>query len=406
MSVNVTAGTGSGMITATPVGVCGNGPSVSIAVSATPITTTGVVLTRSTPTDTICAGTLVTFTAVPTGGGGSPQYVFRKNGIVVGSSGNSYTTTSLANADVVSVTMTSSLPCVTQAQTKDSLKTYVNALVTPGVNINAIPPTTFCTGTTITFLTNNTGAGNSPVYQWYRNGVIISGATASTYSSAALANGDTLQVRMKSSAVCPTFDTAYSNKVGLSVSDTVVPTVSIIATPAGSYVPGVPVTFSLISTGGGTQPTFQWLRNGQIIGGATGMTYTTAALNKGDVIIVRMYSSLLCATPSLVLSNAISMQATGIGNTAGNDWVVPVSLYPNPNSGRFTIRAGSNPGKKVRVFVSSVIGQSVYQSAFEPPTVKWSQEVSLPDAVANGTYILSMETEDGLHFVTRFTVNR
>lgn len=64
------------------------------------------------PTGAICSGTSVTFTASPVNGGTSPDYQWKVNGGNVGT-GAVYTSTTLANTDVVTCVMTSNESCVT-----------------------------------------------------------------------------------------------------------------------------------------------------------------------------------------------------------------------------------------------------------------------------------------------------
>jgi Putative metal-binding motif/Calx-beta domain len=72
-------------------------PSVSITASST----------------SICSGQSISFNATPTNGGASPVYQWKINGAVAGTNSSTFQTSSLSNSDVVSVSMTSSLPCVT-----------------------------------------------------------------------------------------------------------------------------------------------------------------------------------------------------------------------------------------------------------------------------------------------------
>ena len=52
---------------------------------------------------------------------------------------------------------------------------------------------TICSGTSVTFTATPSGTSN-PLYQWKKNGTIISGATSSTYTTSTLVNNDVISV--------------------------------------------------------------------------------------------------------------------------------------------------------------------------------------------------------------------
>lgn len=86
--------------------------------------TASVSLTSSDADNSICANTSVTFTATPTNGGNSPSYQWLLNGNAFSNSGNTYTTTSLANNDKVSVILTSNLStCLVGSPTESNVIT-------------------------------------------------------------------------------------------------------------------------------------------------------------------------------------------------------------------------------------------------------------------------------------------
>jgi hypothetical protein len=60
---------------------------------------------------------------------------------------------------------------------------------------SSVPSNTFCAGTSVTFTANATGFTN-PYYQWYLNGIAISGASSSTYTSTNLNNSDQINVKV------------------------------------------------------------------------------------------------------------------------------------------------------------------------------------------------------------------
>ena len=59
---------------------------------------------------------------------------------------------------------------------------------------------TICTGTNVTFTANAQNFSNTPTYQWFKNGVAITGATSSTYSTTSLANNDIINVSCSNSS--------------------------------------------------------------------------------------------------------------------------------------------------------------------------------------------------------------
>ena len=93
---------------------CASSPSATsnyISMDVTqPVTPSVSIVASST---SICSGQTVTFTATATNAGASSVYQWKINGVAIGTNSNTFQTSSLSNNDVVSVSMTSSLPCVT-----------------------------------------------------------------------------------------------------------------------------------------------------------------------------------------------------------------------------------------------------------------------------------------------------
>ncbi|MCE4555776.1 carboxypeptidase regulatory-like domain-containing protein [Roseateles cellulosilyticus] len=126
-----------------------------------------------------------------------------------------------------------------------------------------------------------TVVGSAPLtYQWQRNGVDIAGATAAAYTTPALALAD--QGALYRVVVRNAYGSATSAPALLSVTGTVPAAPVITAQPvAVTATVGQTATF-LVLGNGNPAPTYQWLKNGAVIAGATGQTYTTPALAAGD----------------------------------------------------------------------------------------------------------------------------
>ncbi len=90
----------------------------------------------STLTNPICSGSSATFTAVPTNGGASPSYQWKKNGTNVGTNSTTYTDNALANGDVITCVLTSNASCaILTSATSNPVAITVNSVLTPTVSI-------------------------------------------------------------------------------------------------------------------------------------------------------------------------------------------------------------------------------------------------------------------------------
>src|SRR5690606_19868797 len=139
-----------------------------------------------------------------------------------------------------------------------------------------------------------------------------------------------------------------------------------------------------VSTGGGQQPTFQWQLNGQDVFGATQGIWSTAGLAPYDRVNCMVTSSDPCANPTTASSDTVTVNFPSgvdeVDNSKG------LHLYPNPNTGSFTIESESSIQS---IEVLSSTGQKVYSSKTEAKKL----EVNLPASLANGVYVLRVETD-------------
>lgn len=413
--LNATSGAstpaGTGTITVAGTNFCGTGPAVSKPVWITlPVTPT---VSLSATDTTACSGTPVIFTATATNGGAQPTYQWQVNSQNTGSPTTNpvFNTTGLASgSNRVSVILKSMATCATpQYVTSNAIAMQITQTETPGVNINANQPaSTICAGVPVTFTaTPLAGAGSTPSFQWYKNNNPI-GTNSRTYMDTALVSGDSIGVVMTSSSACVTSTTAQSNKIGVVVSPVWNAAVTITASPGVAVSAGTTITFNAQATNGGANPSWQWLKNGQGIAGATGSTYTTNNLRSGDVISVRLMPDLVCAGSQQVQSNALTVQvSTGIGGngTPDDDYLI---LYPNPNQGGFTVKVKSGAiGKQMKLDVLGMLGQIVSHTVVTPDRPDWSAAIQL-GAVAAGNYLLRLSNaSDGrVMAVKRFEVVR
>lgn len=178
------------------------------------------------PGNTVCSGTSVTFTAVAVNGGSTPAYQWQVNGVNAGTNSDTYTSSALADGDVVTCILTSNASCASSSTaTSNDITMSVSGSVAPTVSIAAAPGETVCIGTNVTFTATPGNGGSSPSYQWTLNGANV-GTNSDTYSNNALVTGDQVQCTMTSNSTCATTSTATSQVITMTVNNSLVPTVS------------------------------------------------------------------------------------------------------------------------------------------------------------------------------------
>ncbi len=179
----------------------------------------------------------------------------------------------------------------------------------PEVTISVDPSDAIEQGTNATFTAIPLYGGDTPVYQWKLNGNPV-GTNSDTYANAALADGDMVTCELTSNDPCLTSTMATSNVITMEVvvcNDPLTASVAIAADPSSSLAAGASVTFTATPTNGGTSPVYQWKVNGGPVG-TNSNTFTTDALEDGDVVTCDMNTHNPCAGPPTVTSNAVTME--------------------------------------------------------------------------------------------------
>jgi hypothetical protein len=153
-------------------------------------------------------------------------------------------------------------------------------------------------------------SGSAVTYQWMKNGVAISGANSSSYSTPVTTitdNGAQFNVSVSNAS-----GTASSNSALLTVTAPIIAPAITLQPMAQSVTAGQAATFSVAATG--TAPmTYQWSRKGAPIIGGTSSLYTTALT---------------------AVSDNGSQFTVLVGNSAGNVVSIPATL---------TVKAASLP---------------------------------------------------------------
>lgn len=380
---------------------CPNPPlktSNSISVTIQPSVTPTISFTAN-PAGAICPGTSVTFTGAATNGGTTPSYTWMKGSNVVGSN-PTYTDNGLANGDVITCQLTSNATCATSTTVNSAPDTiHVNPSVTPAITISGSPNDTVCTGIPVVFTAVATGTGTAPTYTWRRNNLIVS--TNSVYTESNPVNGETVNCFVTTNAACATKPADTSANITLTVNQVLNPTISIAANPGTTISVGQSVTFNATLSNAGNNATYQWKRNGTNVGNSAA-SFTTNTLINNDTVYCVIYPHAPCAPDSVVSNKLVIHINTGVAqvNTTRGEF----NLYPNPNTGDFTVTATSLTGKEATLQISNLVGQIIYRENISIINSAINKQISLPAKYPAGIYLLHVQTEEG-ETVIRFSMN-
>ena len=315
-----TAGTGANLtitptvsgnytVTATAGSTCTQ--SAQQAVSVFP----NVVVTRQPATTTSCSGGPVSFSVAETGtvsrawqvstDGGASWSAISNSGLYRG-----------VGTDTLSLTGT--VPQINNYQYRVALTAGCGTVVTsgaatlledntgaPSISLRKNQGDTVCPGTSIIFNANGIVTGPAPVYEWRINGRLVTGVSGTLFIIDSLHSGDVVKITMYSSSPCATAPTASDSIGPIFIPSAGIPASVRIASSPANPCPGTQVSFTASSTGGGPSPVYRWLYNGNPVGNGSPV-YTVNSLNPGDTVICKLVSSLVCATPSVSISNTIT----------------------------------------------------------------------------------------------------
>lgn len=343
---------------------------------------------------TICAGSSVTFTATPANEGSSPSYQWQVNGVNAGTDSPVFTSSTLANSDIVTVILTSNItPCATgNPATSNGIVMTVNPILPVSVNISA-SATTICSGSSVTFTAVPTNGGALPAYQWKVNGGNV-GTNSPTFSSSTLVNGNTVTVVMTSNAACVTGNPATSNSIVMTVNP--LPAAVVITPASGTFcqgtiqpltaISGNTSTFSTgtisvaipdnVATGVSSSVGAGGIPAGAVVNSIS-VTFNIAHLNVGDLVIN------LKAPNGNVLNLANRDGGTGDNFTntvVSSTGVVTVSTGTAPFTATFSPDAAIGVGSTT---VTSNV--ALFSSLYSVPNGVWILNVRDAAAGTSGT---------------------
>ena len=269
------------------------------------------------------------------------------------SNGSTASTLSINNAGTYWVRATNLNGCVNT----DTIKTVAGTL--PIVTLG--PDTAFCQGSSINLYAGNPGS----TYQWN---------TGSTASFITVSTIGTYSVIVTNSTSCKSTDI-------VNVTSKLSPTVSLVFTGQTTFCPiesGRSLTEGTPS--GGTY----------IGAGVSGNTFNANQAGQGTYIIFYSYTGPNSCT-SIAKDTLIVNACVGIEELSGN---IGLNVYPNPNTGLFTLEINTNNDIDGKIKVLTIDGRMVYDEMVSGNgLITRSIDIA---SLANGIYYLRLETKDAV----------
>ena len=344
-----------------------------------PLVTPTINVTSS-PGDTVCAGTPITFTASITNGGTTPAYQWKVNGINAGTSTNTYSYAP-ANGDTVRSILTSNAACATAATlNSNNHHMVVNPLVMPAIFITPNPNDTVCTGTAVTYTAIITGGGTSPAYQWVVNGANV-GTGSSSYNYHPL-NNDTVLCVLTSNAVCASPAIVKSNSLAMVVDTFTIPTITLSG-PASAAI-GSTVTITATITGAGSAYTIYWMNAGTVFNTTSVPSVSYTKVSDTDTITAKIVPTGGCYDSATSFAHIVFNANVGIQDVFGS---TDIQLYPNPAGDVLHITGLRSP---MTYTLYEMTGRRVLTGALP----SGENEINI-STLARGIYLLLVQYDDG-----------
>jgi hypothetical protein len=210
---------------------------------------------------------------------------------------------------------------------------------TPAVSVTA-SATSICQGESVTFNATPTYGGTAPFYQWKVNGTNV-GTNSPSYTSAVLANANSVVCVMTSNAACASPLTATSNAIVMSVTSSVTPAFTQIPAicSGGSFV--LPTTSNNSITGTWTPAVNNTATTTYTFtpdGGQCANTATMTVTVNNPTVPTFTQVAPICSGGSFTLPTTSNNGITGTWSPAIDNMTTTTYTF-TPNSGGCTATA-------------------------------------------------------------------
>ena len=361
-------------------GACGTDVSNTVQLQLQQLLVSGVTLP---PLPQQCPGAFITFTPTPTNAGINPTYQWFVNGTLVATT-PTYSSSSLVQGDQVKVELTPTVGFCASGPATATVTINLVPTLLPTVTMSVKTAMPVCSGKPIVFsVDNTTNAGSTPIYQWLVDGQSVIGATAPTFSSTTLTDGQVVSVLLTAVLPCgerTVNSTGVAVQINLSADVEAGPDKEIMegedVTLDGTANGNFPVTWSpLLNL---TFPTSNQLR--PLVAPPVTTTYTVTG---GIGQCADASSVTVTVTPRLTIPSAFSPNGDGVDDT----WQISkIDTYANS-----------------RVTIFNRWGAKVYDQLNYDRSSEWNGTLN-GQPVPVGTYYYIIKLPNGKAYTGPLTI--
>lgn len=221
---------------------------------------------------------------------------------------------------------------------------------------------TVAPGARITFQASAEGTP-APVFQWRKNGAAMVGATGQTFSIVSATASDAASYRVTASNVAGSAD---SPEIVIEVgfggpAPNTPPAITLHPSAPATAIAGETVSLT-VAASGSPNPTFQWLKNGVAMSGATQATLTISDLSSTDSAI---YAAVATNVAGAAMSNSVTLTVTFPGTPN------PPLPPPPPPPADVAPVITTQPAANLNVTAGNTVTFGVGASGTPTPTFQW-----------------------------------
>ncbi len=235
----------------------------------------------------------------------------------------------------------------------------------------------FCEGSDVLLSIKNNIGGN---YQWKKNCGSIIGANSRNYSANSSGR--------YSCIVTNGCGSVRSNSITLTRLDNAANTINYTGSTSFCAGDSLILQSSNITAG----YTYHWYRGNISINGANSSSF--AAKNPGNYQVFTTNVSTSCSRISAnnIIANVNCRMSNPDRITEVIESVPNFLIYPNPNSGSFTIDFSNSEmlDSKANIFVVDMLGKAIYSDATELKSRKFSKTINLTTDFLSGLYLINI----------------